>query len=163
MANELENVRLKRKRGSFGPLGNLLDNSCGAIALFHILQLSGETVTFREVVQSMQKRWWATTLLGGLCGTNPFYLYRELKRRGFHMTCYRVMGESPQIGQHSLYLNFYLHRKGAHYSVSRYEAGRLRTWNDPDSPDHAAYRRQVGALLMLTIGLDLPKERAERI
>lgn len=74
-----------KQRGTFGPLGNISDNGCGAIALYNVLEFFGVRADFMKLVGRFSRRWLLALPLGGLMGTSIFYLFYELVKYGFRV------------------------------------------------------------------------------
>ncbi len=163
---------LPHSRGSFGPLGNVAANGCGSIALYNTLLLLGQHVTYEAVLKQMNRKWWKSTLIGGLLGSNPLYVRREiLRRRGVCCRCFVYIGifkrnlerqreRFRRMGnEYDVFLNLYLHRHGAHYSVAEYQNGVFHVYNDScSSADHEMYYRDVKALGMIVMGIRMREE-----
>ncbi len=144
--------------GSFGPLGNVRANGCGAIALYNVLRLLGYTVEYGELLREMRMHWPRATLLGGILGSNPFYLLGLLRRKkGLALTFYGVRNraDAGRVAKcHDVYLNLYLYRWGAHYTAAVYRKQGLFVCNDPSTVDYGAYFEQVKARFMVVVGID---------
>lgn len=74
-----------RQRGTFGPLGSISSNGCGAIAIYNILEYFGMHEDFMRVIGRFERLWPLAMPFGGFLGTNIFYLYYMLRKYGFHI------------------------------------------------------------------------------
>jgi hypothetical protein len=149
----LDQRQLSNRRGSYGPLGNAAANGCGTVALYNLLQLLGQPVAYERLERQLCRHWLSATLAGGLLGSNPLYIFLLLRRLTgvrlrFHLYC---GGTHPRwMEQEHLFLNLYIYRIGAHYSVCEYNAGTLRIYNDPVSAQsYPEYYHRVKAHGML--------------
>lgn len=144
--------------GSFGPLGSVRANGCGAIALYNILRLLGCPAEFGSLLKNMRAHWIRSTLLGGILGSNPFYLLGMLRRKEeLELTFYVVRNRSAaeQIAVcHDAYLNLYLYRWGAHYTAAAYQERGLLVCNDPSAADYGDYFERVKTRFMVVVGID---------
>jgi hypothetical protein len=166
----LNQKQLTHLRGSCGPWGNMADNGCGVVALYNLLQLLDIPVSYEKLRSHVQKHWLRATLVGGLLGSNPFYLFFELRRLTgarlkFHIYLGgKTPGWMPTVAQkitppqpipqpssdRHLFLNLYLYRFGAHYSVTEYRDGVWKIYNDTTSQStYPAYYHIVKACGML--------------
>ncbi len=145
------------RRGTFGPLGNIRDNGCGAIAVYNVLAILGTAVPCENIIQQFCRSWVWSTVLGGVLGSNPFYVMRCLKRAGFHTAfCSR-----RRAGNHDAYIAVYLwaNRReglGAHFqALQRKEAGVLEAWNPCGVyTDFDDFFRRSGAVGAFVIGVN---------
>jgi hypothetical protein len=131
----------------------MAENGCGTVALYNLLQLLDIPVSCEKLRCHVQNHWLCATLAGGLLGSNPFYLFSRLRRLAgvrlrFHIY---LGGKTPGwMEQGRLFLNLYLYRFGAHYSVTEYKDGAWQIYNDITSKStYPDYYRSVKACGML--------------
>lgn len=145
-------------KGSYGPIGSVKRNGCGSIALHNLMCLCGIRGDYGRLLLRMNREWRSAMLLGGCMGTNPCYIFRYLKSTGsLNTKFYFVMNErtAERIDRsHRAYLNLYLHRGGAHYTVSRFHENGFEIYNDVQATDYQDYFRRSGALFMFVVGID---------
>lgn len=111
-------------RGTFGPLGSISANGCGAIAVYNILEHFGLHEDFMKVISRFERLWPLAMPFGGFLGTNIFYLYYVLKKYGFYIRPIFFLGRKRkriEWGGQSAILFFYGWRRkwsmGAHYQA----------------------------------------------
>ncbi len=159
MKRLIENQRaLDPGRGSYGPLGSAAANGCGFVALYNLYVLLGRTPSAARLLEKIRRGWLRTTLLGGLFGTNPFYVLGRLRALdGVRLTWYRNVGRRKLPAKHAAYFIFYLYGFGAHYAVAEQQAGALLVHNDCAAADWREYFQKTGAWLMVVAGVDTCK------
>jgi len=69
--------------GTYGPLGSISANGCGAIALYNVLIYFGIKTDFMTIVNRFNRLWLIATSCGGILGTSIIHLYRELRQFNF--------------------------------------------------------------------------------
>ena len=94
-----------KRRGTYGPLGNISGCGCGAVALYNVLTYFGIKTDFMSIVNRFNRLWPIATSCGGCLGTSIFHLYRELKRFPFSVR--------PVIFTKNTIRNFHLDEKSA--------------------------------------------------
>lgn len=113
-----------KQRGSFGPLGNISANGCGAVALYNVLMYFGIRSEFMSIVNRFNRRWLFSTGAAGVLGTTIYYLFYELKR--YHFRVYPVIftkhvTKNFHLDENSAMILLYYWRKnrklGAHYQA----------------------------------------------
>ncbi len=173
--NESEKLcqrQLSAERGTFGPLGTAAGNGCGSIALYHVLRLLGRPVAYHAVLAQMNREWWKSTIAGGLLGSNPCYIWNQIRRlpgircrfffclgRAKRQDAYWRMAICRAEKSHTLFLNLYFHRSGAHYTVAERRNGVFHIYNDPyHSKCLKAYYHDTGAWAMVVLGIDKREE-----
>jgi hypothetical protein len=177
----LDQKQLTHLRGSCGPWGNMADNGCGTVALYNLLQLLDVPVSYERLHSHVQKHWFLATLAGGLLGMNPVYLFSQIRRRtGARLRLHIYLGGktpgwmpvalqtavparephlSPPVRR--LFLNLYLYRFGAHYSVTEYKDGGWQIYNDTtNNSPYPDYYRSVKACGMLVAEV-MPDRKTE--
>jgi hypothetical protein len=168
----LNQKQLTHLRGSYGPWGNMADNGCGTVALYNLMQLLDVPVSYEKLHSHVQKHWLRATLAGGLLGSNPFYLFSQLRRLTDARLKFHIYlgGKTPgwmpadlrtavpageahlSLPIRRLFLNLYLYRFGAHYSVTEYKDGVWQIYNDTTSQStYPAYYRSIKACGMLVV------------
>ncbi len=149
------------KRGTFGPLGSVRKNGCGAIALYNLLQLLGYQEDYGSILADVNRHWLKATVLGGLLGMNPWFLLHYLSNKAdkaaFHFTTYRLWNAHSALKiqeHHMAYLNLYFYRYGGHYATSAFYDGRLEIYNDGSSQGYKEYFQSEKAVYMVVVGID---------
>lgn len=112
--------------------GNTAAHGCGWIAAYNTLRNLGEAPAPAAVLEEMERG----GILLGKGGTNPFYLQKFLRRRGYRTALYTQEQAARQaLGSCAAGIWLYVFRDaaerlGAHYVALRPEAdGRLRSYN----------------------------------
>lgn len=138
------NVYIERQKnytkhmGTYGPLGSISGNGCGAVALYNVLTYFGIRVDFMSIVSRFNRYWPIAMSYGGFLGTSIFHLHRELKHYGFRV--YPVFFTPSVIRQfhldeHSAMIFLYYWRKkkklGGHYQAGFGSADGTITLHNP--------------------------------
>lgn len=117
-----------KQRGTFGPIGNISANGCGAIAVYNILAYFGMHEDFMKVIRRFERVWPLALPFGGVLGTNIFYLFFLLKKYHFVVKPVFFCGRRNKAflsDRDSAILFFYGWRKkwqmGAHYQAGFFE------------------------------------------
>lgn len=151
--------KLNHTRGSYGPLGNVSANGCGMLALYNALQLLGHDISYDGMYRHVRKYWWKTLLLGGLLGTNPIFVFGQLKRitgRRLSWKTYFGKDNEAEWMRPGIYLILYLHRCGAHYAAAQQTTEQLLVYNDiRENHNLPDYYRKIRAKGMLIVRLDV--------
>ena len=113
-----------KQTGTFGPLGSISANGCGAIAVYNILEHFGMHEDFMKVIHRFERFWPIALPFGGFLGTNIFYLYYILCRYGLRVRPLFFIGpwmKEFHLNSDEAILFFYGWRKrrqmGAHYQA----------------------------------------------
>ena len=113
-----------KQLGTFGPLGSISANGCGAIAVYNILEHFGMHEDFMRVIRRFERFWPIALPFGGFLGTNIFYLYYLLCRYGLSVRPLFFIGSWKRhfrLDSDEAILFFYGWRKGrqmgAHYQA----------------------------------------------
>lgn len=121
----IERQRIYSDRlGTFGPLGSISANGCGAVAIYNILEHFGKHEDFMNVIRRFERTWLLSMPFGGFLGTNIFYLYYCLRKYGFNVRPVFFFGclkHRISLDDRSSLLVFYGWMKrrkfGAHYQA----------------------------------------------
>lgn len=146
--------------------GDTAAHGCGWISAYNTLRCLGEAASPADILQEMERG----GLLLGRSGTNPFYLLRFLRRRGYRAALYTQEDAARQaLGGCAAGIWLYVFydaargQLGAHYVALRPEAGgKLRSYNGGagwpiGSIAPEALPRGIGRALLAV----LPREDAE--
>ena len=127
------------QRGTFGPLGNISANGCGAIAVYNVLTHFGIQIDFMAIVKRFNRQWLFATSFGGFMGSYIFYLAHILKK--YHLQVRPVIFTSRvlrrfHLDDKSALILFYGWRKGrklgAHYQAGFGHADGSITLHNPN-------------------------------
>lgn len=117
----IEDQRLyTKRRGSYGPLGSISANGCGAVTIYNILHHFSMADGFRPIVEAANRNWLWTMPFFGLLGTNLIYMFAVLHKHGFRMRL-RLFEKGVKKRSPDAYVLFYFWHKGfqigAHYQA----------------------------------------------
>lgn len=102
-------------------------NSCGVIAVYNILQLTGRPAPMSQLINEFLSC--HAAILGGLLGTNSFLIGRVLKKHGIG---YKMFRGADKITEQGLYIICYFNPgflRGAHAVAVKYDGENYRTYN----------------------------------
>lgn len=128
-----------KQRGTFGPLGSISANGCGAIAVYNVLMHFGMRTDFMSIVNRFNKNWLVSTSFGGFLGSYIFYLHYILRQYHFHVHPIfftRKTMESFHLDENSAFILLYGWKKkrklGAHYQAGFGNADGTITLHNPN-------------------------------
>lgn len=113
---------LDKTRGSFGKLGSIAGNGCGAIAMTNICLMEKVPMDLDKMIKLVEKN--NGTLAGGLLGMNPCMVSKIMKKFGFKV---KYLGKLTSINQLKKYKYFIILYGWAEKMTigAHYQAGRL--------------------------------------
>ena len=117
--------------GTYGSMGSIGGNACGAIAVHNALNILGMSKKFEGTQYLYDKYWPGTTVVGGLLGTNPLPIIGQFNSMGFDTKVY--YGAKNVKNDHDAYIALYVWKEGsdlgAHYIAGEYKEGKLYVYN----------------------------------
>lgn len=117
-----------RIRGSYGPSGCEEANCCGAIAIYNVLSMCGEKLSYECVRDEIKRRWIAATVLGGALGTNPFFVKSFIRKRLGIRFRWHIAHDRPY--EDGIYIVLYFYFWGAHFAAASIRDGKLEILNE---------------------------------
>ena len=140
-------------------------NGCGWIAAYNALKAAGRTIPYETIRQELQR----SLMLGGLLGTNMFYLCWYLGRKGFHLRKAFTLAGAQMVSRGAVAgIVTYWTGRGIHFAAFTQEQGEvLRFFNAVMGKErhHATmeqfFRELVRFPLTFVMALEpLPRSRA---
>ena len=129
-----------KQRGTFGPLGSISANGCGAIAIYNVLIHFGMKIDFMTIVNRFNRQWLMSTSIGGMMGSYIFYLHYLLKQYRFQVHPIFFVGKNRKdlhLDEKSAIIFLYFWKKkkklGAHYQAGFGNADGTITLHNPNA------------------------------
>ena len=113
---------LDSTKGSYGKLGSLAGNACGAIAMTNICRMDNKDIELDTIVQQNLSKA-GGVILGGALGTNPLAVKRVLEGYGFKVKYLGAWRNIAQIAPYKYFIVLYSWAirgaLGLHYQAGR--------------------------------------------
>lgn len=110
----------KKKKGTYGLLGNIPENGCGSVAYHNILCIMGKAIPYEETLKYIRSHWLTTTFLGGVGGTHIFCVLKMLRNQGLRTKLFVRKKSVPD--NFKAYLIFYRYKDLFH---GHFQAGQF--------------------------------------
>ena len=152
--------QLDSTKGSYGSLGSVANNGCGAIAMTNVCLMNNmENIDLNDIIQrNLAKK--SGVVLGGALGTNPMSIKRVLEELGFKVKYLGIFTNTQQVKKYKyfivLYTWIYKKQVGMHYQAGRVLSnGQLELFNPYHKyKDVAAFKEGEGAICPLVFGIN---------
>lgn len=123
---------LDKTRGSFGKLGSIAGNGCGAIAMTNICLMEKKQVDLDKMIRKILS-YCDGVLAGGALGTNPVVVPRIMKSFGFKVKYLGNLKSINQLKNYKYFIVLYTWKNkaqlGAHYQAGRLLNNQLELFN----------------------------------
>lgn len=161
--------------GTFGPLGNIPEKVCGAVAIHNANQILGFKTRADELIFWMQKYSILSTNVFGLLGVNPDVITGIYTSAGAKVTKYKDTSRVSK--EHDAYIVLYYYWLGGHYVAAEYDSKKdcflvynnfktngpeeWKTLSGSSYAESASLYRRSGKSFGWTVwGIDAPKQPA---